>query len=85
LAVGQFVGLSVMVVSPAKTDRDAVWDLGPRKHCIRWGLHTGATWRMPLNCPCAAAMRMLSNYFDHLLSLLPDFHSLLIDAGIFLS
>ena len=34
-----------------------------------YGVHIGATWRIRLNCPCAAAMRLMSNYFDHLLSL----------------
>jgi len=29
------------------------------------GLHIGATWRIRLNRPCAAAMQHLSNYFDH--------------------
>ena len=30
-------------------------------------VHIGATWRIPLNRPCAAAMRpFLSNYFDQL-------------------
>ena len=30
--------------------------------CVR----TGATWRIRLKFPCAAAMRPMSNYFDHL-------------------
>jgi len=30
--------------------------VGPRMHVLR-GVHTGATWRIPLNRPCAAAMR----------------------------
>jgi len=33
------------------------------------GGHIAATWRIRLNNPPAAAMRLLSNYFDHLLSL----------------
>ena len=32
-----------------------------------YGVHIGATWRIRLNRPCAAAMRSVSNYFDHLL------------------
>jgi len=41
------------------TDRDAasVWTcVGPRKHVLD-GVQIGATWRIPLNSPCAAAMR----------------------------
>jgi len=30
--------------------------LGPSKHVLG-GMHTGVTWRIPLNRPCAAAMR----------------------------
>jgi len=30
--------------------------VGPRKHVLD-GMHIGATWRMRLNRPCAAAMR----------------------------
>jgi len=30
--------------------------VGPRKHVLA-RVHTGATWRIPLNRPCAAAMR----------------------------
>jgi len=30
--------------------------LGPRKHVLG-GVHSGATWRIQLNSPCAAAMR----------------------------
>ena len=30
--------------------------VGQRKHVLG-GVHTGATWRIPLNRPCAAAMR----------------------------
>jgi len=34
-----------------------VWTcVGPRKHVLD-GVQIGATWRIPLNCPCAAAMR----------------------------
>ena len=41
-----------------------------RKHLLHGG-HIGATWRIQLNRPCAAAMRpYMSNYFDHLLLLL---------------
>jgi len=32
-------------------------------------VHNIATWRIPLNRPCAAAMRPMSNYFDHLFCL----------------
>ena len=33
-----------------------IWTrMGPRKHVLG-GVHTGATWRMPLNHPCVAAM-----------------------------
>jgi len=30
--------------------------VGPRKHVLG-EVRTGATWRIPLNCSCAAAMR----------------------------
>jgi len=34
-----------------------IWTrVGPRKHVLG-GVHIGATWRIPLNRPCAAAMR----------------------------
>jgi len=33
-----------------------------------WG-RLSATWRIRLNHPSAMAMRLMSNYFDHLLSL----------------
>jgi len=34
-----------------------VWTrVGPRKHVLG-GVHTGVTWRIPLNCPCVAATR----------------------------
>jgi len=29
---------------------------GPRKHVL-CGVHTGASWRIPLSCPYAAAMQ----------------------------
>jgi len=29
----------------------------PRKHVLG-GVHTGATWRIPLNLPCVAVMRL---------------------------
>jgi len=32
-----------------------------------YGVHIGATWRIRLNRPCVAAMRLVSDYFDHLL------------------
>jgi len=33
--------------------------------CPRMGGHIDATWRTRLNSPSAAAMRLMSNYFDH--------------------
>jgi len=54
------------------TDGDAVWVVdwsggskAARAYCFIWGctMHTGATWRIQLNRPCAAAMRPRSNYF----------------------
>jgi len=54
------VGLSVTVVSPAKTAAliempFGLWTLvGSRNHVLG---HTGATWRIPMNRPCAVAMR----------------------------
>jgi len=36
--------------------------VGSRKHVLG-GVHTGITWRIPLNRSCAAAMRLFSNYF----------------------
>ena len=39
--------------------RDAVWVVdsgGSKEACITWG-HIGATWRIRMNRPCAAAMR----------------------------
>jgi len=30
------------------------------------GVHIGAIWRKRVNRPCAAAMRLMSDYFDHL-------------------
>jgi len=60
---GNFEGKGALIaVSCAKTaeptDGDAVWDLdssGPKE--ARGSVHTGATWRIPPNLPCAAAMR----------------------------
>jgi len=43
--------------------------VGPRKHALD-GVHIGATWRIRLNRPCAAAVSMrpfLWNYFGHLI------------------
>jgi len=73
------VGLSVTLVSPAKTAapieipfglwarmgrRNHVLDGGAEGRCHGnhfwlsiYGMHVGATWRMRLNRPCAAAMR----------------------------
>jgi len=31
------------------------------------GVHSDATWRIPLNHPCVAAFGLLSNYFNYLL------------------
>ena len=31
-------------------------------------LYIGATWQIQLNRPCSAAMRLMSYYFDHLLT-----------------
>jgi len=52
-----------MFDDPAKTAEPiempfGLWTLvGPRKHAL-YGVHTGATWRIPLiRRPCAAAMR----------------------------
>ena len=56
------VGLSVTIVSPAKTAEPiempfGAWTMmGPRKRASD-GVHIGATWRIRLNRPCAAAMR----------------------------
>ena len=34
-----------------------IWTpVGPKEYVL-CGVHTAATWRIPLNCPCAAAMR----------------------------
>jgi len=49
----------VQRMSLSWTDRDAVWVVdsgGPMEACITWG-HIGATCRIRLNRPCAAAMR----------------------------
>ena len=49
-------------MSPAKTAEPiempfGLWNrVGPRKHVLG-GVYTGATWRIPLNRPYAAAMR----------------------------
>ena len=57
------VCLSVTIVSPPKTAEPidmpfAVWtQVGPREHVLNGGVHVGATWRILLNCPFAAAMR----------------------------
>jgi len=60
LSVGQSVGLwRSCALQNRWTDRDAVWYVdsgGPKEACIRW-VHIGATWRIRLNRPCAAAMR----------------------------
>ena len=32
-------------------------------------VHIGATWQIRLNRPCAAVMRLMSNYFDDLFCL----------------
>ena len=37
--------------------------------CVLIGGHIAATWRIRLNHLSTAAMRPMSNYFDHLLSL----------------
>jgi len=56
------VCLSVTVVSPAKTAELIEMPLGlriregPKKHVLG-EVHTGATWRIQLNRPCAVAMR----------------------------
>ena len=57
------VWLSVTIVSPAETAEPiempfSVWTrVGPMKHVFD-GVHIGATWRIQLNRPCAAAMRL---------------------------
>jgi len=55
---GLSVGLSVTIASPAKTAEpiDMLFGMWTRKHVLD-GVHTGATWRIRLNRPCAAAMR----------------------------
>jgi len=56
------VGLSVTLVSHAKLAEPTempIWlwtRVGPTKHAFG-GLHTGATWRIPVNHLYAAAMR----------------------------
>jgi len=37
----------------------------PRNHVSDW-VHIGATWRIRLNLPCAAAMRPFCQMTDHL-------------------
>jgi len=55
-----------VVVSCAKPAQPIVmpfgiWTrVGPRKHVLG-AVHTGATWRIPPNRPCAAAMRPVVN------------------------
>jgi len=70
--VASSVGLSVTVVSPAKTAEPiempfGIWTrVGPRKHVLG-AVHNGATWRIPLNRPRAAAMRPVVKLLsDHL-------------------
>ena len=40
--------------------------VGPENHVLD-GMRISATWRIRVNRPCAAEVRPLSNYFDHLL------------------
>jgi len=40
-----------------------------RCQCALMGGHIAATWRIRLNHPSTATMRLMSNYCDHLLSL----------------
>ena len=63
LSVCRFVCMtSVAVVSPAKTAEPIEMSFGistrvsPTKHVLA-EVYSGATWRIPLNRPCAAAMR----------------------------
>ena len=37
------------------------WHLGVAKEACIGGMHTGATWRILMNCPCSAAMRPVIN------------------------
>jgi len=39
---------------------------GPKEACVTWG-HVGATWRIRLNRPCAAAMRPYVKLFSPLI------------------
>jgi len=39
------------------------------RHCALVEGHVAVTYRITLNHPCTAAMRLMANYFDHLLSL----------------
>jgi len=56
------VGLSVTTVSTAKTTEPIEMTFGmrtrvdPRNYMLDW-VYIGATWRIRLNRPCAAAMR----------------------------
>jgi len=44
-----------------------IWtSVSPRMHILD-GVHSDATWRIPLNHPCVAAFGLLSNYFNYLL------------------
>ena len=58
------VAWSVTVVSPVKTAEPmempfGMWtQVGLMKHVLG-RVDTGATWRIPLNHPCAAAMRLI--------------------------
>jgi len=68
-------------VRPAKTAEPielqfGLWTrVGQRTHVLG-GVHTGATWGIPLYGPFVAAMRpFLSNHFDHLFSFLLIFPS----------
>jgi len=79
------------------TDRFAAWVVdsgGPKEAQLQLYLPGGAnvpTWEGTLAPPCKydRTIRLwrwcglMSNYFNHLLLLLPDFHSLLIDASTF--
>jgi len=62
-----FVGLSVCLsvchssrtaktAEPIEMPFEICTRVGPKKYVLG-GMHTGATWRIPLNRPCAAAMR----------------------------
>jgi len=54
--------------------------VGSRNHVLG-GVHSGATWQLPLNRPCAAAMQPFYQItFDHLLLLLLLISSVLTAA-----